>query len=238
MRIKKWIGLYYTDSISFFCATVEVMMTPERFHWYSKNMGGVWCIMPLSTIFQLYRGSQFYWLRKPEYQEKTTYLSQVTDKILSHNVEWSTPLHEQDLNYHTIMTTTGPFKKYKIVFYIFWLHNTNIICFSHLQKIYWTQQKELWFFFIVQNTFCWNSTVKPAHAVTCIKRSLFSCLVENFIWIKPLLRSHLSYKATISLSQMWPLNTRLTVCEYCDTMEPVIYLTTCYICIYIMCTFV
>ena len=142
------------------------------------------------------------------------------------------------LNYHTIMTTTGPFKKYKIVFYIFWLHNTNIICFSHLQKIYWTQQKELWFFFIVQNTFCWNSTVKPAHAVTCIKRSLFSCLVENFIWIKPLLRSHLSYKATISLSQMWPLNTRLTVCEYCDTMEPVIYLTTCYICIYIMCTFV
>ena len=42
---------------------------------------GLWCLTPLSTIFQLYREPVLLVEETVEYPEKTTDLSQVTDKL-------------------------------------------------------------------------------------------------------------------------------------------------------------
>ena len=97
---------------------------PLTGNWFGIELG-LWCLMSLSTILQLYRRRQFYWWWNHDYRRKPrTWRKSLTNFIIYCCIEYTSPWVWFELkivyivvrgndytgscksNYHTIMATT------------------------------------------------------------------------------------------------------------------------------------
>ena len=70
---------------------------------------GLWCLTPLSTIFQLYHGGQSYWWRKPKDLEKiVVHLALIRFELTTSVVIGTDCIGSCKSNYHTITATRAP----------------------------------------------------------------------------------------------------------------------------------